>query len=245
MPAQTRLLEFLVSLLHGSLVCPILCVTRLMKLSVTWALPVLTAPSPCKAPHGAFPVFCTGAVQRGWSATKILIFAVPGYIFTSFPLTVQHLHGHCTLDMACSSLSARSFPVLALDWGLQLFHSIIPELEHLHRHCYLFFACTCLQTLQWQCLPQSIWLALYSGHFSMREDFLLPRTSFSFVHVFLLSSMHLFLHNTWFIFILLLLCLHSATSLSWSTAVISDRVISSLPSSPDQYYILSVLTAKV
>lgn len=175
MPAQTRLLEFLVSLLHGSLVCPILCVTRLMKLSVTWALPVLTAPSPCKAPHGAFPVFCTGAVQQGWSATKILIFAVPGYIFTSFPLTVHHLHRHCTLDMACSSLSAHSCPVLALDWGLQPFHSIIPELEHLHRHCYLFFACTCLQTLQWQCLPQSIWLALYSGHFSMQEDFLLPQ----------------------------------------------------------------------
>lgn len=43
----------------------------------------------------------------------------------------------------------------------------------------------------------------------MQEDFLLPRTSFLFVHVFLLASMHLFLHTTGFIFVLFLFSVYT------------------------------------
>lgn len=93
-----------------------------------------------------------------------------------------------------SFLPACSCPVLGLHSGLQPFQVVIVELEHYLAQA--IFVYSCLQNLSIAIASATIdagGTAL--GAFFTTAEFLLPRTSFSFVYPFLLSSMCLFLQK--------------------------------------------------
>lgn len=147
-----------------------------------------------------------------------------------------------------SFLSAQSCPVLVLHSDLQPFHIIIVELEQ-YLVQILFFFCLHMFTKLFNsdsiCYNQCSGTVL--GAFFTRAKLLLPRTSFSFVYLFLLSSVCLFLQKTLVYIYSFSLSVYTVFDVSYLLTLLEHKLsclsglLIAFCAVPVQHYLISVL----